>query len=551
MPTEPNQQEPSVSQDSAPDILSELLPAPSQESSKVEPPRPSVRGTDTIFVLLSIVAGDILLYRAPGMTGYALLLLALLAGLLVSRTDAKFTLNMALLLFFIPLLILRCIWQAGFWSVLWPVVLIAAFATIQRTAVTHALEASVHGMISLAFGFVPLLQHLRNATLRAGGSLLKKRRAGELRLDIALGAIITAGIFGAIFTVANPIFERLLDRIFRDFFHYFDFLLPSPTRILLWLLVGVCAAGLASPVLSRFRFQFAEDDLDSAPSPLPFTGSIGSVALGVLFGANLIFLLNNALDTVYLWGEARPPSGISFSDFARRGAGWLTFALFLSTVLIGVSTCRSALLSKQSRWIRRLSFLWIAQDIFLAVGVYRRIGLYVGFNGLTPMRILGIWGTTAVAAALLVMAVKIHREKNLVWLLRQFAVVFIAGMTLYAAFPDQLACARFNADQALNGNIRPLVWLFEQDITAEGSSALVPLLHHPDPVVARGVSAILADRLSTCEKSRNENWRKFQASSEAAFATLDPLRPGLIPDSSAREALRSAVWIYRNHSFYY
>ena len=59
------------------------------------------------------------------------------------------------------------------------------------------------------------------------------------------------------------------------------------------------------------------------------------VARNALVPLNVVFFIYNALDASYLWAGA-PPPGVTERQYAHEGAAWLTVALALLTVVVGV-----------------------------------------------------------------------------------------------------------------------------------------------------------------------------------------------------------------------
>jgi hypothetical protein len=323
-------------------------------------------------------------------------------------------------------------------------------------------------------------------------------------------------------------------------------------RLFLWGFIAWIAAGLIRPVFARSAV-FAEEKQGPIESTTPAGDLGGLTALFVLGAAVLLFFLFNLVDVFYLWGKAALPEGVTYSEYARRGAGWLTFALFAATLLLGLASASFLRGYRGAVVIKGLSFLWILLGLVMALGVLRRIHLYIGYNGLTPLRITGVFGTLITSAGLLVMAVKIAASKNLSWVVRRYIVVFLVGVNAYAVTPEQALSARWNAARAIEGNLAPLAWLFESRevndnyrISAEALPWLVPLLDHPDPIVAEGMAAYLHDELQHLDyRTANKGWRSYQISRANARSALERVRSRLVKDPDAVSALREAVSSYR------
>ena len=105
---------------------------------------------------------------------------------------------------------------------------------------------------------------------------------------------------------------------------------------------------------------------------------VRSVALtaGVLLAVilfNLLFLLQNVLDIEYLWSGAALPAGMSYAEYAHRGA----YPLILTALLAGLLTLIA--FRRQStgagwKWARILVYVWLLQNVFLVASSLLRLG---------------------------------------------------------------------------------------------------------------------------------------------------------------------------------
>jgi Domain of unknown function (DUF4173) len=161
---------------------------------------------------------------------------------------------------------------------------------------------------------------------------VKQGIATSLNLLIPL---IFVSVFAALFSFANPIFAQFLDAL------KFDWRLDIP-RIAFW--VGVFAAlwGL----LRLHRTPLLKEHANAGRAPLG--GEPGrfkpldtifspAVVLRSLILFNALFLLENGLDIAFLWGGRTLPEGVTYAQYAHRGAYPLIVTALLAAafVLIG------------------------------------------------------------------------------------------------------------------------------------------------------------------------------------------------------------------------
>ncbi|HNW91784.1 MAG TPA: DUF4173 domain-containing protein [bacterium] len=448
-------------------------------------------GRQLAFLIGGIVIADLLLWQNySGITGGLAILIAGLGFGLYHRE--RFTRRpVYLTLCYLALIAAACCWSATLLPLTLGIVMVPLFAVVAAAPTTHFPESLVFGSVSIAGGGAGLLYNAGEFTRR----LRRVNAAGNygcLAIVLpALAAFLAIVIFGGIFIFANPVVEHLWDAL--DL-HLGD-LFPSFGHCCFWVAVAWYLAGAFVPFLPADVLRWLASLPEQLDREAPRQGSRleALIAIAVLGAVTLLFLAYNLLDANYLWLRAGLPADITYSQYSRQGTAWLTLALLLSTLVIGAATSLRLAFHPWAKCIRLLAYAWAALDLVLAVGVLRRIQLYVAYNGLTALRIVGIVGTLLVIAGLLIMVAKIARQRNLVWIIRRDCLAFAVALVALAAFPSDWVCARFNVHQALHGNSRPLVWLAEQenDLTSEALPALLPLLDHPDTVVRSGIAAYL------------------------------------------------------------
>ncbi len=106
---------------------------------------------------------------------------------------------------------------------------------------------------------------------------------------------------------------------------------------------------------------------------------------------------NEAALKTTLWGREFP-RGFHYSGYAHEGAAWLTLALAMATAGLSLVFAGRTLADPRLAVLRRWGNVWAIQNLLLAVAVYHRLHIYIGFNGMTRMRTVGIFGISCVVA---------------------------------------------------------------------------------------------------------------------------------------------------------
>jgi hypothetical protein len=236
---------------------------------------------------------------------------------------------------------------------------------------------------------------------------------------------------------------------------------------------------------------------------------------------------------------------MSTQQYAHQGAFWLTVALVLCTLVVGVLFRGALAHAAEARLARTLAYAWMAQGLVLAVGTYRRIAIHVANSGLSDLRIVGVLGTTLVVAGVVAVALKLRRQRTLTWLVRRQLDALAVTLIVYAVFPTHLVSAEVNVARIRGGEYRPVLHMFRQSTKVESAAALLPLLEHPDLRVRQGVAALLEherDELAG-EVEQQRSWRERDLATPRALRALEDARPqldavlGRVDRAAARQVL--------------
>jgi hypothetical protein len=174
-----------------------------------------------------------------------------------------------------------------------------------------------------------------------------------------------------------------------------------------------------------------------------------------------VFSVLIVLFAVYLVFEFRTlwfrnfPQGFYYSGYAHEGAAWLTFAMALATAVLSLVFRGPLLGDPRLPRLRRLGWVWSAENLVLAVAVYHRLAIYIGFNGMGPMRMVGFYGMTAVALGFLLALWKIARGRSFGWLVRRQLWALAIVVYLFALTPVDAIVTEYNVRRILAVIRRP------------------------------------------------------------------------------------------------
>jgi hypothetical protein len=495
-------------------------PAPPGWTAPKAPTRPPpapFRVRELLATLAVVALLDAVLWGAgtlrSGGFGMALLFTTVPVVLVLSARGYRRSIRLAVVTALLGAVAARSAFDPTPGTVFFGLSLLGVFAVTlrsRRVFVPDALASALAGV-----GALPS----RLAALAAGLRRIQGRSSlGRVAVQPILVPTLLCVLFAGIFALANPVVSHGLSSAVDALSRVVG--IPSLLRVLLWALAIVAAASLVRP--ARHLFLAAE----AAPTETAATDGARLLARNALAALNAVFLAYNALDAAYLWAGA-PPPGQRTQEYAHQGAFWLTVALILLTAIVGVLFRGSLAHDTRARLTRGLAYAWMAQGLVLAVGTYRRIAIHVENSGLSDLRIVGILGTTLAVVGVVLVAVKLKRQRTFAWLVRRQLDAFALTLVLYAVFPTHLVSAHVNVARIQRGEYRPLLHMFRQSTMPESVPVLVTLLDHPDLRVRQGIAALLEDQRARLIETTVEarTWRERDVATGRALSALDRAAP--------------------------
>jgi len=454
-----------------------------------------------ILALVSLVGlSDLALYRSKGFMGPAVVFLVAPWLLALGKLRVKWDRSLWPLAFVLLLVAVRLAWCGSSLAVVvgFVVLCCAAMALsglrpyLTRTA-AFAFNLIPRGLFSL-FDYACLC-------LRFSPPIVLTH---WLAIILPVVSLLT---FASIFTLANPdLFKSISDHLnwfvksFEDWLIQIQFL-----EILFCLGTGWIAIGFLRPARPPARTFESMHESVRETSMSPFYAAYRNT-LAVVIGLFAIYLV---FEFQTLWFRSFP-QGFYYSGYAHEGAAWLTVALGLATIMLSLIFRGSILADPRLTKLKSLSWIWSVLNLLLAVAVVNRLFIYIGFNGMTRMRVVGMLGVASVIGGFILVLRKIARNHDFTWLIRhQIGTVGIA-IYLYAVFPVDGFVNRFNVNRILAGDPRPSVQISVHPTSDEGWLCLSPLIDCTDPTIRDGVRGLLDEKLTELERNngnaRDGDW---------------------------------------------
>jgi hypothetical protein len=520
------------------------IEAASTERTAHEPDfRQPVRWRELSTVVVLVVLADVSIYRAHGFAGCAAMLFVAPTILVLGALRPQIRFAAMVVGLMIWLLAARIIWCGSFLALAAGFALLAAFGTALSGETPHVLETVRFALLAIAEGIHRLIEYGRSAAAS------RASRIPWLNLAMPIVAVV---LFGTVFIFANPDLlasVRELANEIGDILREWLRML-SVSEMVFWVAAACISAGLLQ--------QSSAPLIDDTPADVELldASQIGPSKLYAALRNTLAAVIS--LFAVYLVFEFRTlwfrefPKGFYYSGYAHEGAAWLTFALALATLVLSLVFRGGVLADPRLPRLRRLAWIWSAENFILAVAVYHRLAIYVGFNGMSPMRIVGWYGISAVVVGFALVLWKIGHGRRLGWLLRRQLWTLALAVYMFLLTPVDAIVVKYNVGRILAGDPAPSVQISVHPISNDGVLLLLPLLETDDATIREGVRAMLAQREddaeAAAERRESLGWTSYQISEGVVLERLRAERHRL---TDYRERLRRDAALKRFHEYAY
>lgn len=417
----------------------------------------------------------------------------------------------------------------------WPVLAFAVVAPllllIEITALSVVLAFFMLALAAMlavargprsAAGVIPALTRftaltpLRLLTDSWRGARIARRRPMAVRLNAAIWVmpIICGLVFLGLFAEANPIFADLLG--------YLDPFSWLTEDAILRLMFWAFAIAAIWPFLRPARaVRIRAVTLRAPKTESVFFGEAAILRALLIF--NALFALQTALDLAYLTGGAALPDDMTYANYAHRGAYPLIATAMLAAGFV-LAALRDGSASAANPLIRRLVYLWIAQNVALTATAAFRNVLYVEAYGLTELRFAAFVWMGLVALGLMLIIARIALCQSGAWLVGHNTLAL--GATLIAA--TAMNTSAFIADYNVSK------WLGDPDrVTAIDTAYLMRLGPHAIPAVDRLLAA--PANLSDDERGWLMTWR--EACADVIFTRSEDWRAFTMREASLAKYL--------------
>lgn len=429
-----------------------------------------------LTILVSVVCADFLFYDAPIGISVAIFYtfwLVILRGRIRSGNKSDPFLNIVTGASFGVLLAL--LWNPSEMAIIVALTCLAILALTAKHGSRAASEIWLKRIIT--YYIAAVIQLWRDSSTikrwKESGHLQKSFFEGHDLKQRWLIPILITLVFFILFTKANPLLAQWL----QDFAEIIEKRLgmvswPDLERILIWIISFLFGWGWL-----RYRSPYRSLIFSGRQHPTHITENIPtSTVIRSLALLNALFLFMNGLDLRYLWGNGVLPQGMTYAEYAQRGA----YPLIVSALLAGafvLFTFKPGGSSEKSKLARTLVGVWVAQNIFLTISAALRLEKYIDIYSMTRLRLAAAIWMGLVACGLLWICLRIFAQKKNEWLIRQNCLTLSLVLYVCAFINFDGLIARYNVSHCREstGQGSPLDWMYLRTLGVEALPAVQSL----------------------------------------------------------------------------
>ena len=484
--------------------------------------QPPILPRELIVVLLLVILCDVTIYRGKGFAGWALFFATAPVLLLLGRTGISRGIELYVVGALELILAIKLVWSGSWLLVAAGFSLLVAFSMTMAGQLPFVLETLVFAFSTVPSGY--------------RGLALYKRSASRFNITINRGPalnvtlpLVTLLAFGLLFLMANPdlraAFGETVERFLKTLSEWIVNFSPHLSEIFFWILVLWLSVGLLRPMIGTIsngvwnNMSRTNDETDSTPIKSPLYSPIRNT----LFTVIALFAVYLTFEYKTLWLRVFP-KGFYYSGYAHEGAAWLTASLALATLVLSLLFKGRILNDPRLPHLRKLAWIWSVENLLLAIAVYHRLYIYMGFNGLSRMRIVAIHGITAVMFGFILVVWKIVHNKDFTWLIRRHLWVLALVIYIFAVLPVDRIVTGYNVRRILSGDPAPSVQISVHPIGPEGILLLIPLLSCEDEKIREGIQAVLGGHLqkamNLAESRKKFGWTTYQIADRIVYERL-------------------------------
>ena len=192
---------------------------------------------------------------------------------------------------------------------------------------------------------------------------------------------------------------------------------------------------------------------------------------------NLMLLVLNFGDITSIWFKASLPKGVSHSDFVHNGVGMIILSILIATSLLMFLFRKNYNSIKYSKTLKALIIIWVIQNLIMLFSTACRNQIYIESYNFTYRRIgVYVWLLLA-AIGLVIVSIKIMREKSNWYLVKTNFAVWFSVLVLSSTINWDVLITRYNIS---NKPLKDVDFYYLFSLSDANIPELIKVTRHPD-----------------------------------------------------------------------
>lgn len=385
----------------------------------------------------------------------------------------------------------------------------------ERTSEALWALAKAPGRWLWANGVMARLEWMNNGLLGRGVKCLR----------VGLPALLLGIVFAVLLGQGNAIFGSWTSTVFKTLWRWLAELDLSIGHLLFYGLLATLSLWALRPSGPGKAKRLWARTIPELPVSNPAIALWRSVAILVVL--NVLFFFVNTIDAFYLWAHGKLPAGVNASQFVHEGVHSLIAAVLLSAAVLAVLFQQGQSVG-QNRLLKRLGYLWIAQNCILIAGVLLRLVRYIEEYLLTEQRVYAIAFVLLVVAGFALLALHIARGGSLNGLILSNALAtltlfFVLQFLNVAGWVANYNVAQWEHKRRDAGKALDIDYLARLGPPAWPALARVAT-STPREVASEARQRLEASYTNEAERRATGNWRSWQARRAFNAAVLEDFK---------------------------
>ncbi len=173
----------------------------------------------------------------------------------------------------------------------------------------------------------------------------------------------------------------------------------------------------------------------------------------IVITINLLLLIINMIDINWIWFDTITDNPATLSQLVHKGTYLLILSIFLSMAIILYYFRKNQNFYPKNKVLKVGAYIWLIQNVILAISVLLRNYYYIQNAGLAYKRIGVFFFLILIITGLILMYIKIKDKKSMFYLLKTNSWSVFIVMIMIAAFNWDVLISKYNLSHNLDSGI--------------------------------------------------------------------------------------------------